>query len=348
MDYQQSPACVPFPLAAVGMTSTNMVDSRDEDDDMTASAAQHKASSYQLPALSRPRPHPQPQQSQQQQLSQSHLSARSDDAFSTHAHLRNQSFFEGVQFATRVCTSRRGESRATSRQTSYAAQSRSPLIQSQPQHTLADEEEGFLSDEDDIDFWPDESQHNHSLSECNLSVEEDADGSPRVFDEGDRIGVGMTHQNMPVQDCFSHPVDQSARRLEIVRKLGYGSYAVVYLARAVLWDPEVDGVDPEDGEAGLEFGGETVYGQEFALKCLSKHNLSDELLEVQRFEVRCHIDSILTRPAPFLNLTGSTFFTGHTPSKGTSAPQHCCYARRKSALIHCESPPFISLGAPLF
>lgn len=290
-------SCVPFPLASVGLASTapKMFDTPhhhhhhldlydddyepDVDGDLNNNTSPSAA--YQLPALTRPRPH--------------HPHAH---------HIRNQSFYEGIQFATRICTSRRGESRSASRQPSLAPQTRSSPQQQQQQQqqqgaaaaaTLADEEEGFLSDEDDLDFWPEDSHHHH----MSFDVEDDegpldADGSPRVFDEGDRIGAGMLHAHMPVQDCFAHPVDRSARRLEIVRKLGSGSYAVVYLARAVLWDPEVDGVDPtnggddndDDDNDGLEFGGGVVYGQEFALKCLSKHNLSDELLEVQRFEVR--------------------------------------------------------------
>lgn len=267
MDFQQS--AVPFPLATVGLASP-----REE--------AEGASDAFQLPAITRPRPHLQHKPSQparNSSFTQLHAAAPLSRRPSV---VNNQSFFEGVEFATRVCTSRRPESRTASRQNSQTGQLRSPLTPLR--RTLADEEEGFLSDgEDDMPLWSDD--YDHFQQESNFSFEEDADGSPRIFEEGDRVGVGMHHHGSLAKDCFAHPVDKSARRLEIIRKLGSGSYAVVYLARAVLWDPDVDGIDSEDGEAGLEFGQEVVYGQEFALKCLCKQNLSDELLEVQRFEV---------------------------------------------------------------
>lgn len=53
---------------------------------------------------------------------------------------------------------------------------------------------------------------------------------------------------------------------EVVRQLGSGSYAVVYLVR--------------------ERGGRK---REFALKCLSKHDLEEEQLETQLFEATIHL-----------------------------------------------------------
>ena len=143
----------------------------------------------------------------------------------------------------------------------------------------------------------------------------------RVFQNGQRLTVGGLHDGMLVQDCFpvtepSRSRSQSAsarhsrsasassntlagltgtKRLEIVRKLGSGSYAVVYLCRAILYDPVEDGseaddfddFDMDDDEHHRPARREIVYGQEFALKCLCKRNLSEDLLHVQRFEV-CH------------------------------------------------------------
>ena len=70
-----------------------------------------------------------------------------------------------------------------------------------------------------------------------------------------------------------------------IRKVGSGSYAVVYLARQILYDPlDDESYDPDDDLDGAPR--QVVYGKEFALKCLCKHNLDEELLQVQRFEVR--------------------------------------------------------------
>ncbi|KAJ9123184.1 hypothetical protein QFC22_001377 [Naganishia vaughanmartiniae] len=56
------------------------------------------------------------------------------------------------------------------------------------------------------------------------------------------------------------------KAFEVVRKLGSGSYAMVYLVK--------------------EVGGG---GQEFALKCLSKQHLEEEALDVQMFEATIHL-----------------------------------------------------------
>ncbi|CAK9787065.1 kinase-like protein [Cutaneotrichosporon oleaginosum] len=58
----------------------------------------------------------------------------------------------------------------------------------------------------------------------------------------------------------------SKRSYEVIRRLGSGSYAVVYLVR--------------------EQGGRK---REFALKCLSKHDLEEEQLETQLFEATIHL-----------------------------------------------------------
>jgi hypothetical protein len=58
----------------------------------------------------------------------------------------------------------------------------------------------------------------------------------------------------------------SKRSYEVIRRLGSGSYAVVYLVR--------------------ERGGRK---REFALKCLSKHDLEEEQLETQLFEATIHL-----------------------------------------------------------
>lgn len=99
-----------------------------------------------------------------------------------------------------------------------------------------------------------------------------------------------------------------APELEIVRRLGTGSYAIVYLAREVLKRPSnmirpsssssryeaddgfVIGQMDDDGENnGYNNShirsGAFVYGREFAVKCLSKANLDEEALSAQMAEV---------------------------------------------------------------
>lgn len=84
-----------------------------------------------------------------------------------------------------------------------------------------------------------------------------------------------------------------AVHLEVVRKLGAGSYAVVYLVKEILSRTLVDrpprklSAEPlelSDEEEGPSWSYE--YGRDFAVKVLSKASLSPEELEIQMFEVR--------------------------------------------------------------
>lgn len=95
----------------------------------------------------------------------------------------------------------------------------------------------------------------------------------------------------------SRPSDDShdeepATEFEVVRQLGTGSYAVVYLVREVLSrpPPSEDGHMPMMGPMELDDKfvrrPETAYGREYAIKCLSKANLDEEALAAQMSEVR--------------------------------------------------------------
>ncbi|BEJ14591.1 hypothetical protein CspHIS471_0403580 [Cutaneotrichosporon sp. HIS471] len=86
-----------------------------------------------------------------------------------------------------------------------------------------------------------------------LDISGSDDGVPLRRD-GSKIGV-------PRQQT-----DTSKRSYEVIRRLGSGSYAVVYLVR----------------ERGRR-------KREFALKCLSKHDLEEEQLETQLFEATIHL-----------------------------------------------------------
>jgi serine/threonine protein kinase len=119
-----------------------------------------------------------------------------------------------------------------------------------------------------------------------------------VFTPGDIVGEGAILQGetitlVSIGDTVTVRSDtpdyeQPAKEFEVVRRLGAGSYAVVYLVCEVLYRPP-----PSDDIIGaLEFEEKprpkTVYGREFALKCLSKANLDEEALAAQMSEVTIH------------------------------------------------------------
>ncbi|GAA6057191.1 hypothetical protein JCM3770_004370 [Rhodotorula araucariae] len=155
-----------------------------------------------------------------------------------------------------------------------------------------------------------------------------------VFDEGERVGVGvwLDGRGGYVRDCFAGRADvdgkapgnglDGPRQLEVERRLGEGTYAIVYLVREVLYDPDPtddDILSPIDPLASFEFDEPAgaaaastsptgdrprmhswaseswnpmpprpTYGQYYALKCLCKKNLTEDLIEVQRNEAFLH------------------------------------------------------------
>ena len=193
-----------------------------------------------------------------------------------------------------------------------------------------------------------------------------------VFEIGDRVGPGLEHDGHVIQIAETTPgfddqnADLTGTQLEVIRKLGEGSYAVVYLVREVTPDddahdadltldeddhpegistrigrqnsrPRMNGdrsygdaeasiradddgdltmiVDSEDLlsstlKAKVSTGQEGTYAspsleqrrrkdiqsrssagappREFALKCLCKRDLPEDMLEVQRLEATIH------------------------------------------------------------
>lgn len=136
--------------------------------------------------------------------------------------------------------------------------------------------------------------HPSALSQCasfgGSSALED------VLASGDVVGEGFYLQGEVVRLVNSSTLaDDSppANEFEVVRRLGTGSYAVVYLVQEVLSRP----APSEDGHSiigSMELDGkfsrhpETIYGREFAIKLLSKANLDEEALEAQMSEVTIH------------------------------------------------------------
>lgn len=150
--------------------------------------------------------------------------------------------------------------------------------------------------------------------------------APDVLSPGDLIGEGMELQgevvrcvpitplpspdlapsqpepatpSQPSSSIAAPSAEEPACTFEVVRRLGTGSYAVVYLVREVLYRAPVgedlcedDGADLDmsmDGHGDMDterIKRENVYGREYAVKLLSKANLDAEALEAQIFEVR--------------------------------------------------------------
>ncbi|KAF8556328.1 hypothetical protein OG21DRAFT_1476029 [Imleria badia] len=135
-----------------------------------------------------------------------------------------------------------------------------------------------------------------------------------VLAPGDFIGQGILLQGHHIR-LASGPVSNDstdfglANEFEVVRKLGTGSYAVVYLVREVLSRAQPS----EDGHCGtLDLGdiprsnSYVTYGRNFALKCLSKANLDQDALDAQMTEVTIHQS---LRPHPNIVTLCRTFET---------------------------------------
>ncbi|KAG8729945.1 hypothetical protein FRC11_007695 [Ceratobasidium sp. 423] len=124
--------------------------------------------------------------------------------------------------------------------------------------------------------------------------------------EGDVVGHGAIVNGEVVtavdhQPVLGGPQNGAHARYEIVRKLGSGSYATVFLAREILAEP----VPPTDSDLPFEWNGSddahadpdmTIrpdagrsYGRSFAIKCLSRASLTTpESLAVQMLEATIH------------------------------------------------------------
>ena len=111
-----------------------------------------------------------------------------------------------------------------------------------------------------------------------------------VLAPGDTVGEGFLLQGEPIR-LVSSSHSEPAREFEVIKQLGTGSYAVVYLVQEVLSRP----VHSEDGHMStiglMELNKSsstiqhTVYGREYAIKCLSKADLDQDALAVQMSEV---------------------------------------------------------------
>ncbi|KAG8894111.1 hypothetical protein FRC00_009511, partial [Tulasnella sp. 408] len=133
-----------------------------------------------------------------------------------------------------------------------------------------------------------------------------------ILSEGDVIGVGdelhgEVIELVPIPTSAPRPEQNPpAPRLEVVGKLGAGSYAVVYLVKEIVSRTPIERpASPNSADGDLSMMSDSsddsrpryryTYGREFAVKCLAKGNLSPEELEIQMFEARVH-QSLPTHP----------------------------------------------------
>ncbi|KAG8908034.1 hypothetical protein FRB99_000852 [Tulasnella sp. 403] len=124
-----------------------------------------------------------------------------------------------------------------------------------------------------------------------------------VLSEGDIIGQGDLLHGEPIQlvripTSAARDEPQPADHLQVVCKLGAGSYAVVYLVREIISRTLVDRpatAEPDDLSDSDSLRYRYDYGREFAVKVLSKANLTKEQLEIQLFEATLH-QSLPTHP----------------------------------------------------
>ncbi|KAI9511209.1 kinase-like protein [Russula earlei] len=117
-----------------------------------------------------------------------------------------------------------------------------------------------------------------------------------ILSPGDIVGDGILLQGEPLRLGPNHPPDhqQLAAEYQVVRKLGTGSYAVVYLVRQILSrsPPSEDDHIYPSGRLELDDAASTrsptEYGREYAIKLLSKADLDEEELFAQLTEATIH------------------------------------------------------------
>ncbi|GAA5883634.1 hypothetical protein JCM16303_004926 [Sporobolomyces ruberrimus] len=194
-----------------------------------------------------------------------------------------------------------------------------------PDYSYADDEEPFLdTSAPNSPAMPQRRGRTYSSATTDSVVTQDL-STVEVFSEGERIGVDVWLEGRGgwVRDCFANRAAlergnglDGPRQLEVERRLGEGTYAIVYLVREILYEPDLtdDLLSPIDPLASFDFDSPTAsnsnapqqrprlhswasevltqpeptYGRYYALKCLCKKDLTEELIEVQRGEAVLH------------------------------------------------------------
>lgn len=153
---------------------------------------------------------------------------------------------------------------------------------------------------------PYSSFHSDDFPQPPSSSKEQSSLSSRIEDvlsHGDLVGEGIPLQGEPLRLVANPSAEQvpaadhqePATEFEVVRKLGTGSYAVVYLVREVICrspSSEDDYFYPggrlELDDASPSRSPPTEYGREYAIKLLSKADLDEEELAAQLTEATIH------------------------------------------------------------
>ncbi|KAH8823059.1 hypothetical protein DL96DRAFT_1532556 [Flagelloscypha sp. PMI_526] len=107
-----------------------------------------------------------------------------------------------------------------------------------------------------------------------------------------RVSLGSSPPASLEGDCTNQPHST----FQVVRRLGTGSYAVVYLVREVFLAPSSSSSGEGSIFGSMDVGGppvpsrphSVVYGHEYAIKCLSKADLDEDQLNAQMSEVKIH------------------------------------------------------------
>ena len=195
------------------------------------------------------------------------------------------------------------------------------------------------------------SYDNKSYGSSNSSVVAD------VLAPGDLVGEGIPLQGetiVRVPISSSEPradYDDPAKEFKVVRALGTGSYAVVYLVREVLSRPRSP---PSDDEHGVAVTGSmemddsyfarhhaVEYGRDYAIKVLSKANLDRDALDAQLFEVCCyrmHVCACSDRSLPRLpSISLSPPTPTSSPCIARSRRLHFCFSSSSLCQVKISS-----------
>ncbi|KJA26727.1 hypothetical protein HYPSUDRAFT_63517 [Hypholoma sublateritium FD-334 SS-4] len=132
-----------------------------------------------------------------------------------------------------------------------------------------------------------------------------------VLAPGDVVGDGCFLQGEQIRTvAAAHQPHAPAQEFEVIKQLGPGNYTVVYLVHEVLARPPPS----EDGHmstiGAMEFNQPrpgVVYGRKYAIKCLSKADLDEDVLAVQMSEITIHQSLHLHSNTISLHRTLETF-----------------------------------------
>lgn len=156
-------------------------------------------------------------------------------------------------------------------------------------------------DYDSFDLQPEDLLLGNDSSGTNSSLYYTLD----ALEIGDHIGPGLYHDGQLVEslhcgkECQKIPYPENIE-LKVLSCVGHGSHAVVYHVEEVINDPSMltdlattPKADPghlsrTPRQGAVRKSGSDQKPAQYALKCLSKRDLSPELLRIQRLEVGIH------------------------------------------------------------